>query len=325
MMMVFVEDGVIDHLNTLIPVLNGILIEDDEQKECKEKTKSILRLIGRYCPANAFESICLSIINMQITESEESAINGLTTYRCLLEGHLEALPPGEGLMNKIEVVHRTFNNLGNSEFLSSLTKYMLTPFSELFVHLFTVIESRASEKEREDIYNTYKREIVRISLTALSIPMFFLVTDNLPEMNYKLIKNTIDKSSKLRRDEEGKCYIDILDKMVSKWEWALIEEVRPENHSNVNRNSNDTLVICALVNYYMINQNARFFGESIFLFESIASDKETFTKLVINMNSYINFYVDWSNTRFKRISTRRTEVLTSNRCASRWSCACLLS
>ena len=85
------EETIVDHLNVLIPILNNIFIEGDEQIEIKEKAKSILRLIGRFSPASAFEPICSSIINMKITDNEEIAINGLTTFKCIIEGYLEAL------------------------------------------------------------------------------------------------------------------------------------------------------------------------------------------------------------------------------------------
>lgn len=287
----FVEEGVVDHLNTLIPILNAIFIEDEEQAACKEKVKSILRLIGRFSPATAFEPICLSIINMQITDSEETSINALTTYRCLLEGHLEALPDNQGLLNKRAVVEKVFAELGREAFLATLTKYMLNPFSELFVSLFTWLKRKALPRELEQLQADYRAEITRISLTALSIPVFLLITDNAPEMNYKLVKSTIEKSARLLEDEDAKCYFETLEGLVAKDEFSLIDVARPENPTAVNRNSNETLACCALLNYYLIKRDPGKFGHVLYLFEHIAADKETFSKVIINLTSYLHFYV----------------------------------
>ena len=308
-MLVFVEEGVVDHLNTLLPVLNAIFIEDEEQAACKEKTKSILRLIGRFSPATAFEPICLSIINMQITDSEETAINGLTTYRCLLEGHLEALPENQGLLNKRAVVEKVFAELGREEFLATLTKYMLNPFSELFVSLFTWLKRKALPNELEQLQAEFRAQITRISLTALSIPVFLLVTDNAPEMNYKLVKSTIEKSTRLLEDEDAKCYFEILDGLVAKDGFSLIEVARPENPAAVNRNSNETLACCALLNYYLIKRDPVMFGHVVYLFEHIAGDKETFSKVVINLTSYLHFYVSSTHSDQRSCARERQEEI----------------
>lgn len=291
MMVVFMEDGIVDHLNLMIPILNGIFIEDSEQKELKERAKNILRLMGRYSPASVFEPICSSIINMKITENEELAICGLSTFKYLIEGYLEALPAGEGLLDKAELLKQSIKNLGSADYLDQLTKYMANPFSELFELIFSKIEEVALPEERRQILTELKPQTVRIALTALSIPIFMLISDNTVDVNFKLIKLSISNTAKLRVDPEAKYFLQTVERLLEEDDLALLNEINSINGTKVSRSSNDMLIICSVANYYLFKQEDAGFKDSMMIFEGAAKEKETMAKLVINLNSYFNFYV----------------------------------
>lgn len=289
--MVFVEESITDHLDYLIPILNGIFMETDEQKEIKEKVKSILRLIGRYTSPTAFEPICSNIIDLKTTDNEELAICGLTTFKCVLEGYFEALPPEEGLLDKAALVKKLLGKLGGNEFLSSVTKYMITSYSELIKTILEFVYSKAHTSEKEEIFKEFRGNIVRAALTSLSIPLFILLTDNSPELNYKLIKNSIEKWSKIGKDAEAQWFLQFLDEAQKTDFQGLINEIRPEDASVVSQNSNDLLVNCTLACFFLLRGNHEGYKESMKIYEAIAVEKETFMKTTINLNSFMNFYV----------------------------------
>lgn len=291
MMVVFMEESIVDHINLQIPILNAIFIEGDEQKELKEKAKSILRLMGRYSPASAFEPICSSIINMKLTDNEELAICGISTYKYLLEGYLEALPAGEGLLDKADLLKKTIKDLGSPDFLDQLTKYMLNPFAELFELVFSKIAEVALPEERKVFLHEYQSQTIRISLTALSIPIFMLVSDSTVEVNFKLIKSSIENTAKLTKDIDAKYYLQTIAKLVEADSYALINEINAINGARVARSSNDMLIICSVVNYCLLTKDPEGFQDAMIVFEGAAKQKETMAKLAINMNSYLNFYV----------------------------------
>ena len=212
-MLAFAEEGVVDHLNDLLPTLNSLLAEGEENKPLNLKVKNILKLIGRYSPATSFEPIVLSIINMKLTENEETAIQGLTTYKYLLEGYFEALPPKEGLLRKATAVRTALSTLGSEEYLDQLTKYMIQPFAELFEAVMKVVATKASPKERSSLLEEFKSQTTKVSLCALTIPIFMLVTDNSIEVNFKLIKSSIEGTSKLPTDSDAKYYLALIDKI----------------------------------------------------------------------------------------------------------------
>ena len=285
------EEAIVDHLNIMIPTLNGIFIEDDEQKECKKKAASILRLCGRFSPASSFEPICVAIINLKTTENEDLSICGLTTYRHLIEGYLEALPAGEGLLNKSELIQRALKTMGSSDFLDYIIKPMLTPFAEFFECIFSHLNKIATENEKEDFFTNYRPQIVKIALTAISIPVFLLVTDNVPEVNFRLIKSCIDNTAKLKTDKDAQPYLEILDQMRQKDPQVLLNEIYAINTSKVAKSSNDLLAICSLMNYYLFEHESYGFLDAGIIFECAVKEKETLSKLVLNMNSYCSFYV----------------------------------
>lgn len=291
MMIVFMEESIVDHLNVLIPLLNTIFIEDDEQKDCKAKVASILRLCGRYSPASAFEPICLGIINLKLTENEELAICGLSTFRHLTEGFLEALPPREGFINKFDLLKSIFAHMGAAEFLDHLTKPMLTPFAEFFELVFRKVTDVATKSESGELFAVYKSQIVKIALTAISIPIFLLVTDQLTELNFRLVKSCIDNSSKLKTDKDAEPYLKIIKTLTREDPKVLLSEIYSINPSEVGRPSNDILVISSLMNYYLIEQDSEGFLDAALIFESAAKEKETMAKLILNLNCYCSFFV----------------------------------
>lgn len=296
-MIVFMEESIVEHMHMLIPVLNAVFIEDDTQKQLKDKAKSILQLMGRFAPASAFAPICMSIINMKLTDNEELAVCGLSTYKHLLAGYLEALPSGEGLLDKADLVKSTIKDLGAPAYLDQLTKYMLNPFSELFELLFTKISELGSNSDQSTILTEYRSESVRICLTALSIPIFMLTSDNSVEVNFKLIKSSIENTAKLTYDKDAEYYLKIVKSMIDSESTALIDVVNAVDGSKVGRSSNDMTIICSTVNYCMMVNDIDNFEHAVMVFEGMAKQKDTMAKLVINMNSYMNFYVNHDNHR----------------------------
>lgn len=291
-MVIFLEESIVDHLNVLIPILNLIFIEDDEQKHCKEKAASILKLCGRFSPAASFEPICLSIINQKTTENEDLAICGFSTFKYLIEGYLEALPAREGLLNKISLVQSLFSGLGTQEFLDNITKPMLNSFAELFGLVFQKMNSTALPTEIEDIFKNHKSQIIRLALTAISIPVYLMVIDYTPELNFRLLKSCIDNTAKLKTDPDAKPFLDVLSKLKEKDSNCLLGEIYAINPSTVARGSNDLLVTIALMNYFILSQEAYPFFDAALVYESAAKEKVTLSKLVLNLSCYFSFYVN---------------------------------
>ena len=248
MMIVFLEEAIVDHLNVLIPILNAIFIEDDDQKDCKIKAANILKLCGRFAPAATFEPICLSIVNLKTTENEDLAICGFTTFKNLVDGYLEALPAREGMLNKLCLVQSVFKNMGTIDSLDHLTKPMLTPFAEFFGLLFDRLNRQATTRELEEVFGMFKSQITRISLTATSIPVFLLVTDHTPELNFRQVKSCIDNTAKLKTDPDAKPFLEALSKLRADDPHALLGEVYAINPTSVARGSNDLLAIVSLMN-----------------------------------------------------------------------------
>lgn len=295
MMLVFLEEVIVDHLNILIPVLNSIFMEDDEQKHCKEKAASILRLCGRFSPSATFEPICMSIINQKTTENEDLAVCGLTTFKHLIDGHLEALPAREGLLNKITLVQQLFGSLGTPEFLDHITKPMLNSYAELLGLIFDRINKQGLSTEVQEIFKTYKSAITRLSLTALSIPVYLMFTDVVPELNFRLVKSCIDNTAKLKTDPDARPFMDALARLKADDPHALLGEVYSIIPATVARGSNDLLVIVSLMNYYILEQEAYPFLDAAMVFESSVKEKVPLSKLVLNLHCYFSFFVEFAN------------------------------
>lgn len=310
LMIVCLEESIVDHLNVEIPIINAIFMETDDHRELKDKAKNILRLIGRYSPASAFEGICLSIIEMKSTDNEELAICGLTTFRYILEGHLEALPPGEGLLDKRAIIEKTIAALGSREYLDGITKHMLAPFTGLFELVFGKIVETASNDERAALSAKCQSKMVRIAMTALSMPIFLLVTDDSVDINYKLVKASITNTARLADDADAKYFLRLVETLVAEDYYVLVNELNEVDSRLVSRSSNDMLMLCSTLNYYLFKQAADSFQDTVMIFECAAKQKDTMAKLFINITCYINFYV-LSVHPGKRTSRRDRETLVS--------------
>lgn len=306
-MIVYLEEFVVDHLNVLIPILNAIFIEDDEQNNCKAKAASILRLCGRFSPASSFEPICEAIVNLKTTENEDLAVCGFTTFKHLLEGYLESLPPREGMLNKLPLIENLLKNMGTGEFLDHLTKPMLNPFSELFGLVFDRFSKQALSNELEDTFKHYRPQITRVSLTALSIPIFLMVMDHVPELNFRLIKSCIDNTAKLKTDPDARPFLEALGKISSEDPHILLGEIYAINAAAVARASNDLLVIVSLMNYFLLEQQAYPFFDAALVFETAAKNKSTVAKLVLNLHCYCSFFVS-SNKEGQRADRREPQA-----------------
>lgn len=290
-MVVLLEEAVVDSADGLIPLLTNILLETDEQKEAKDISKRILKLMGRYTPASAFLPISLNVISLKLSDNEDTSIAGLVAFRSILEGYFEALPSGEGLLDKADLVKSLFEKLGSKEYLEQLTKYMITPFSQLFVVILETIVKKALDYDQKTILKQFQPQIVRICLTALSIPIYLLVNDSTVEINFKLIKSSIQNTSKLADDTEAKYYLGVLNRIEKQDSKAIITELSKIPTENIGQGSNDVLITESLLNYALFNKDTEAFSSAISLLEARISGKETFTKTIINLNSYLNFYV----------------------------------
>lgn len=291
-MVVFLEESIVDHLNVLIPILNGIFMEDDEQKNCKEKAASILKLCGRFSPGQSFEPICLSIINLQTTENEDLAVCGLRTFRHLLDGYLEALPAGEGLLNKANLVDKVLCRLGEPEFLDHLSKASLNSFAELGGLLLTRICQQATAAEQRDVFEGRKSHVTRLCLTALAIPVYLLATDTVPELNFRLVKSCIDNTVKLSTDPDAQPYLKALSRLEQGDSRMLLGEIYSIDPATVSRASNSLLIIVSLMNYYAWRVQPDDFLDTGIVFETAAKDKPPLAKLILNLHCYFSFFVD---------------------------------
>ena len=109
--------------------------------------KSCLRLFGRYCPFKGFSELISSFMNSELSQKEDNLYNGLIGYQELLTGYLEALPKGEGFLDKIQAVKDIFLNLGNPEWLDNLTRYTLPVYQDLMTYVFQTVKDTATEDE----------------------------------------------------------------------------------------------------------------------------------------------------------------------------------
>lgn len=310
MMMVFVEEGVVDNLNALIPVLNNIFLEGDDQKACKDKVRSILRLIGRFAPANAFLPICYSIIDLKITDNEENSINGLITLQHVLEGYFEALPPNEGLLNKKETMVKVLEKICAPDYLEVLTKYMLPKYADLLSFLFDTIHKVALPEEQRDLISSFKPNLTQSALVTLSMPIFSLVNDSTVELNYRLIKNCIQNTSQLEQDQQAKPIMKMLEILSKQDPLELFDLVNVSNPAATGRSSAAALAMISLMNYYMLKGLSEPFRDCLAVLELIAVGKDTFHKCIINLNSYITFFVSFDSPRSTK-NSQKQDMLSS--------------
>lgn len=300
MMLVFCEEGVVDNLNALIPVLNNIFLEGDEQKACKEKVQSILRLIGRFSPSKAFLPICFSIVDLKITDNEESSVNGLNTLQYILEGYFEALPPGEGLLDKKKAIIEVLEKVTAPEYLEILTKYMLPKYADLLSFLFNTLQQTATPAEQQEIYAQFKKNLTQSALVTLSMPIFSLVNDTSVDLNYKLIKNCIENTSQLEQDKQAGPILSMLAVLSKDDPLDLFDLVNISNPASVARSSAAALAMVSLSNYYLLKKLSDPFRDTLAVIELMAVGKETFNKTIINLNSYFTFFVEFLLSRCMR-------------------------
>lgn len=58
LMMIYVEDNIVEHLNYIVPVMLNIYTEEQQgASELKSKIDSCFRLMGRYCSSASFHPI----------------------------------------------------------------------------------------------------------------------------------------------------------------------------------------------------------------------------------------------------------------------------
>jgi hypothetical protein len=290
-MLVFLEENVIDYCDSLIPILTAILLEGEEQAEAKKVTLRILKLIGRFVPGKTFIEICMNVSGLKLSDNEDTAVAGLTGFKAILEGYFEALPPNEGLLDKSETIKTLIQKLGDKEYLSRITKEMILPYARLFHSVLESIWTKAQPKELASILNPLEEQIVRICLTSLSVPLYLLSTDTVPEMNFKQIKNSIHQTTQLPTDPDAKYFLGVLSKMREETPYVLTDQINAINSTSVGSGGNDILITESLINYYLLIGNAEGFVDTLGKFETMVMNKETFTKTVLNFNSYLSFYV----------------------------------
>lgn len=57
-MLIYVEEHIVEHLNFIVPVMLNIYSEENSSSdELKKKIDSCFRLIGRYCPSASFHPL----------------------------------------------------------------------------------------------------------------------------------------------------------------------------------------------------------------------------------------------------------------------------
>lgn len=190
-MLVYMEESCTDHLNALIPVLANILLEDDEQKEIKLKVHDCLQLIGRFAPLSVFEPICKSVANLEITTNVGNSISGLVAFKCIATGYFEALPAGEGLLNKYDLVHSLLETFGTEDYLNKIDRSLLPPLSSLFRLVFDTLLKKAKPSETAKAIEDHTSAVLRLSLSCISMPIYLIINDTTPEINYKQIKSSI--------------------------------------------------------------------------------------------------------------------------------------
>lgn len=190
-MLVYMEESCTDHLNALIPVLANILLEDEEQAEIKIKVYDCLRLIGRFAPQSAFEPICKSVANLEITTNERNSVSGLVAFKCITAGYFEALPKDEGLLDKYNLVHSLLETFGTEEYLNKIDRSLLPPLSALFKVVFDVLLKQAKASEVAKAIEDHTSAVLRLSLSCISMPIYLIINDTAPEINYKQIKSSI--------------------------------------------------------------------------------------------------------------------------------------
>lgn len=102
-MIIYVEEHIVEYLNTIVPIMLRIYQSQQEDKitlELKDKISSCLHLVGRFCPFTSFNEILEKYLNNESSHDEASLLSALTGYKHLLRGFLEALPAGDGFLHK---------------------------------------------------------------------------------------------------------------------------------------------------------------------------------------------------------------------------------
>jgi len=178
----------------VVPLLIKIFSEDEREdwvKESKEHVKILLRLFGRFCPYKGFSDLIHSILNLELSQNEDNLSNGLQAYRYLIEGHLEALPEGEGLLDKSKVIEDVFDKLGDLKWLDNLSRYTLPQFQSFMSYVLSKINDIATEEELDKVMFSKNEFVARICLSILSMPIYSLIHDSGDQQNIKLIKKSI--------------------------------------------------------------------------------------------------------------------------------------
>lgn len=102
-MIIYVEESIVEHLNMVVPVMLRIYQSSETDKltvELKAKISSCLRLIGRFCPFASFNEILEKSLNSEVSQNEGTLLASLIGYKNLIHGFLEALPEGDGFLDK---------------------------------------------------------------------------------------------------------------------------------------------------------------------------------------------------------------------------------
>lgn len=86
-------------------------------------------------------------MNNELSQKEDNLFNGLLGYKEMLDGHLEALPKGEGFLDKKGAILGIFANLGDQEWLDNLTRYTLPLYKDLMGSVLSKINDSALENE----------------------------------------------------------------------------------------------------------------------------------------------------------------------------------
>lgn len=122
---------------------------DDEEfsKEAKNEINECFRLIGRFCSFSSFAVLIKKYLNFEISQKEGTLVNALTGYAKIIEGYLEALPEGDGFLDKKSSIVDIVKTLGSERWMNNLSRYTLPKFKNMFENILKIVNLKAKQQE----------------------------------------------------------------------------------------------------------------------------------------------------------------------------------